>query len=100
MIMLASLIKASLLLAFAAHADDWPQWRGANRDGVWSETGVLQSFPPDGLKVCWRAPVGAGLSSPVVAYGRVFVIDAVVKEKPIAWERVQCFDEKSGALLW
>ena len=98
--MLAPFLKASLLLAFAAHADDWPQWRGANRDGVWNETGVLQSFPSDGLKVCWRAPVGAGLSSPVVAHGRVFVTDAGLKEKPIAWERVQCFDEKSGALLW
>ena len=89
-----------LLLALAARADDWPQWRGANRDGIWSETGVLQSFPPAGLKVRWRAPVGAGLSSPVVAQGRVFITDAIVKEKPIAWERVECFDEKNGHLLW
>ena len=84
----------------AARANDWPQWRGPNRDGVWNETGVLQSFPKDGLKVRWRAPVGAGLSSPIVAQGRVFVTDAIVKEKPVAWERVQCFDEKTGAPFW
>jgi outer membrane protein assembly factor BamB len=92
--------QASLLLASGARANDWPQWRGTNRDGIWSETGVLQTFPMDGLKVRWRAPVGGGLSSPVVAQDRVFVTDAIVKEKPVAWERVQCFDEKSGKLIW
>src|SRR5262249_4726383 len=32
-------------------ADDWPQWRGPNRDGVCRETGLLESFPDGGLKV-------------------------------------------------
>ena len=63
----------SLLLA--VRAEDWPQWRGPNRDGVWNETGVMDSFPPGGLKISWRAPVGPGWSSPVVAQGRVYVTD-------------------------
>lgn len=82
-----------------AQADDWPQFRGPNRDGVWNETGVLQTFPAEGLKVRWRAPVGGGLSSPIVSDGRVFLCDAETK-KPKAWERVHCFDERSGKLLW
>ncbi len=80
-------------------ADDWPQFGGPNRDGVWRETGILQTFPTDGLKVSWRAPVGNGLSSPIVSEGRVFLCDAESK-KPQAWERMHCFDEKSGKLLW
>jgi hypothetical protein len=46
-------IIPSVLLCVAAmlHAGDWPQWRGPNRDAVWHETGILQSFPPEGLKV-------------------------------------------------
>jgi hypothetical protein len=60
-----------LLLPSAVRAEDWPQWRGLNRDGVWNETGIMESFPPGGLKVRWRVPVGRGWSSPVVAQGRV-----------------------------
>jgi outer membrane protein assembly factor BamB len=82
-----------------ALADDWPQFRGPNRDGVWNDTGVMQAFPAEGLKVVWRVPVGSGLSSPIVSNGRVFLCDSELK-KPKAWERVRCFDEKSGALLW
>jgi hypothetical protein len=43
----------ALRLAPALRVADWPQWRGPNRDAVWSETGLLQFFPPEGLKVLW-----------------------------------------------
>ncbi len=82
-----------------AHADDWSQWRGSARDGVWHEKGTLESFPAGGLKTRWRVPIGGGVSSPVVAQGRVYVTDSL-EEKPKAWERVHCFAEKSGELLW
>ena len=89
-----------ILLQFSALlADDWPQWRGPNRDGSWHETGLLQSFPASGLKVQWRLPVGWGFSSPVVARGRVYLTDSVVA-KPNARERVRCFDELTGEALW
>ena len=32
-------------------ADDWPQWRGVNRDGVWRETGVIEKFDAPELRV-------------------------------------------------
>src|SRR5687768_10357815 len=88
-------LAASLALllsgAAAVQGDDWPQWRGPNRDGVWNETGIMELFPPDGLKISWRAPVGPGWSSPVVAQGRVYVTE-VQKANPTAMERVLCFD--------
>jgi outer membrane protein assembly factor BamB len=87
------------LLAVTAQADDWPQWRGPNRDGVWAETGVLDSFPPDGLKARWRAKVGPGWSSPVVAKGRVYLTDSELN-KPKARERVHCLEEATGKPLW
>lgn len=88
-----------LLSASAIQGTDWPQWRGLRRDGVWTETGVLQTFPADGLKVRWRAPVGPGWSSPVVAHGRVFLTDMRL-DKPRAWERIHCFKESNGKELW
>ena len=88
-----------LLLAFDVHAEDWPQWRGRNRDGVWNESGILQNFSAGGLKVRWRTPVGPGWSSPVVAGGRVYLTDMRL-EKPRAWERIRCFKESTGEQLW
>ena len=29
------------------NADDWPQWAGPKRDGIWRETGILEKFPAD-----------------------------------------------------
>lgn len=92
----------AILIAFntlTSNGTDWPQWRGPKRDGVWGETGILRSFPADGLKLSWRTPVGPGWSSPVVARGRVYLTDMRL-DKPRAWERIQCFAESSGKLLW
>src|SRR5881296_257795 len=88
-----------LLLPLAGQAADWPQWRGPNRDGVWSESGIRQTFSSNGLAVRWRAPVGFGFSSPIVARGRVYVTDSQL-DKPKARERVLCFDAATGRPLW
>ena len=60
-----------LLLATMLHGEDWPQFRGVDRDAVWHEDGILQSFPEAGLKTPWQAEVGMGMSSPVIAHGRI-----------------------------
>jgi len=87
------------ILTAINRADDWPQWRGPNRDGVWRETGILETFPPGGLKFLWRVPVGPGFSSTVVAEGRVYLIHSELM-CPNAKERVQCFDAATGKVLW
>jgi outer membrane protein assembly factor BamB len=96
---LVAVLLVALILIIAVRAEDWPQWRGPNRDGVWSERGILETFPPGGLKICWRAPVGIGFSSPVVADGRVYVSDSELA-KPKARERVHAFDALSGKHIW
>jgi outer membrane protein assembly factor BamB len=88
-----------IALAWTSRAEDWPQWRGRDRDGVWHETGIRASFPPEGLPVKWRAPVGYGFSSPVIAQGGVYVTDALL-DRPKVRGRVLCFEETSGKLLW
>jgi outer membrane protein assembly factor BamB len=87
------------MLAFSVEAADWPQWRGPNRDGVWNENGIVESFPAEGLQIAWRVAVGRGWSSPVVAGGRVYITDVQVAP-PKASERVLCFDTAKGKLLW
>ena len=62
-------------LGLSALADDWPQWLGAKRDGVWRESGILKEFPDGGPKVNWRVPIGGGYAGPAVAKGKVYVTD-------------------------
>src|SRR5262249_27540505 len=92
-------LALTLLFGLPLPADDWPQWRGPNRDGAWSEQGIVESFPAAGLKARWRVPVGFGYSSPVIARGRVYLTDSQVV-RPKAKERVLCWDEATGKPLW
>lgn len=86
------------ILATESPADDWPQWRGPNRDGVWRETGLIDKFDTSQIELKWRAPVGSGYCGPTVADGRVYVMD--LQNEPEQGERVLCFDASSGEPLW
>ena len=81
-------LRSAILLFFAlpvfALADDWPQWFGPQRDGVWRETGILEKFPSGGPKVLWRTPVNRGYAGPSVSGERVFVTDRQVIDSPEA----------------
>ena len=77
---------------------DWPQWRGPSRDGVWSETGIVERFDARGLPIKWRAAIGSGYNGPTVADGRVFVMDRVTE--PSQQERIHSFDAQTGERLW
>src|ERR1017187_8815162 len=54
--MLGSRIAPLLCLFFGtlAWAADWPQWRGPNRDGISSETGLLEAWPKGGPPLVWK----------------------------------------------
>jgi outer membrane protein assembly factor BamB len=110
------LVVVLTALEFAASfnltADDWPQWLGPQRDGVWRETGILEAFPAGGPRVVWRAPIGGGYAGPAVADGRVLVHDrklapdASNPSNPFerggipGVERVLCLDAADGRALW
>ena len=93
-------------------ADDWPQWLGPKRDGVWREAGIVDSFPSKGPPVRWRTAIGAGYTGPAVVGGKVYVTDRVLNDagrnpksgfgKNIleGKERILCLDESSGKILW
>jgi outer membrane protein assembly factor BamB len=95
---LAAFVFIVVLLSQTSHADDWPQWRGKNRDGVWRERGIVDRFEEGRVEMVWRRPIGSGYSGPTVADGRVYVTDRLVEPKQV--ERVHCFDSKLGAPLW
>lgn len=96
----------------SVHADDWPQWMGPQRDGVWRETGVVKTLPDGGPHVRWRVKIGGGYAGPAVAGNRVFVTDKQLaagtadpenpfaRDRRQASERVLCLDDKDGSIVW
>jgi outer membrane protein assembly factor BamB len=88
-------VTAGLAVAPLA-AGDWPQFRGPNRDGASTETGLLQSWPPDGPPLVWTAKgIGAGYSSVSVADDRVYTLGNKAKETHLV-----ALDRKAGTVLW
>ena len=89
-------------LVQTVRANDWPEWRGAGRRGVLTETGLLETFPAGGLPVVWRTPIHGGYSGPAVAGGRVFITDARRPDprSTAVVERALALDEQTGEVLW
>ncbi len=114
--MTKSLFALAILLVaigsgYRALAQDWPQWMGEQRDGVYHGNGLVDRIPEQGLPVLWRTTISGGYSGPAVADGRVFVTDYVsqnseLKNNPGArdehdgTERTLCLDFSSGEILW
>ena len=91
---------AAVCLLSPARAEDWPEFRGKGRTGVWNETGIVAAFPSNALSAAWRAPVNAGFAGPAVSAGRVFLTDFKVSAGLKGTERALALDEKTGKVLW
>lgn len=91
-------MKLASTLAFAAvltcSAQDWPQWRGPNRDGHTNPRKLAADFPQN-LTSDWKIPVGGGHSSPVVAKGKLVYMDAHEGK-----ETIHCLDAATGKEIW
>ena len=95
-----------------AWADDWAQWMGADREGIWKEDGILEKFPEGGPKILWRKPINQGYSGPAVVGDRLYVMDrklasgakapenAFKRGEIPGNERVLCLDATTGDLVW
>lgn len=81
-----------LLLVPTSHAADWPQWRGANRDG--HAAGVVHSLPKE-AKPAWKLPIGPGFSAPIVVSGKVICLDEQGGQ-----EVAHCLSAAAGKELW
>lgn len=95
LLLLAAIAGTTSLDAFS---QDWPDWRGENRDGVWEASGVVEQFEKEEIGLKWSVPIGPGYSGPTVSGGRVYVTDRVLD--PSQAERVLCFDAQTGEELW
>ncbi len=86
-----------LSMALSALADNWPQWRGPQRDGISHETGLLGQWPKEGPQLLWKVTnLGRGYSTPSVVDGRLYLMASDGLEN----EFVEAMDVKDGSRIW
>lgn len=90
----AAVVAALFCVSAECRADNWPQWRGANHDGVSRDTGLPTSWSAT-ENVLWKVPLpGPAGATPVVWDDRIFLTSAKGQDLVLL-----CFD-KSGKQLW
>ena len=81
-------------LTASAGAQEWPGWRGPERDGHAASFEAPEHWPRE-LEQVWRTEVGSGYSSPVADDGRICVHTREGDD-----EVASCLAADSGKLLW
>lgn len=94
---LLALATIAPLLCQSIRAEDWPQWRGPNRDGVSQEKGLLKAWPQEGPKLLWQAKgIGSGYSTPSVVGQRLYLLS----NEGLDNEFVQALSVQDGQQIW
>ena len=76
-------------------AQDWPQFLGPTRNGVYTGTNIASSWPTEGPPVRWQKKIGAGFSGPAVAKGKLILFHRIGDD-----ETVQCLNAADGKEVW
>lgn len=84
-----------LVPAASARAEDWPNWRGPDHNGISKETGFKTTFPAGGPTILWKASVGTGFSSFAVAKGKVYTLGNADDQ-----DTIYCWDAQTGKEVW
>ena len=79
----------------AAATADWPQWRGALRDGTAPATGLAKDWKTNPPRVLWTAKVGTGFSSIAVSDGIALTLGNQGGK-----DTVHAFDAAGGKIKW
>lgn len=78
-----------------AYAENWPQWRGPNLNGVSAEKNLPVKWTT-AENVIWKAPMpGWSGSTPVIWRDRVF-LNVAEADSLYLW----CLDKTKGSVLW
>jgi outer membrane protein assembly factor BamB len=83
-----------VFVASEGSAQDWPQWRGPNRDGVIASLTGPKSWP-ERMKTVWKVEVGIGHSSPILAGKRIYLFSRQQEN-----EVMSCLDLETGKEVW
>ena len=81
-------------VANSARAQDWPQWRGPNRDAKTAGFNAPKTWPKE-LAQKWRVTVGSGDATPALVGDRVYVFTREEGD-----EVTRCLEAATGKEIW
>jgi outer membrane protein assembly factor BamB len=84
----------TLTIASCALAQDWPQWRGANRDARAADFKAPKTWPKE-LSQKWKVTVGDGVATPALVGGKLYVFS-----REDGNEILRCLDAATGKEIW
>ncbi len=88
------------LLSEVVLSEDWPSWRGPNRDDISTETGLLKKWPEGGPEKLWTSKdAGLGYSGVSIVGGVLFSMGAEGTTDE-ANEFVIAINAASGEKIW
>src|SRR5947209_16578459 len=90
----AWLLGGMVLSAGGARAQDWPQYRGANRDAK-AAGFVAPATWPKTLTAKWKIPVGDGAATPALVGDKLYVVS-----RQDGNEVTRCLDAATGNVVW
>src|ERR1700730_921980 len=93
--MFRAIVALCVLVAAPLAAEDWPQFLGPARNGVYSGSDLAGSWPPGGPALAWKRAAGQGFRAPVVAQGRLILFHRIANR-----ETVEAIDAKTGRKVW
>lgn len=88
------LIGLSILLSVPVVAQNWPQWRGQNRDGAITTFNEPSTWP-ETLKQQWKVEVGTGYATPLLVGDRIYMFSRLGEA-----EVMQALDVATGKTIW
>ena len=92
-----SVVPVSRSAGTSAASEDWPQWRGPERNGTSSESGLLKQWPAGGPKLLWQVnDIGDGYSTPVVVGNRIYLMS----NRDMENEFVAALSTQDGKVIW
>ena len=86
-----------LSIALSLQAEDWTQWRGANRDGVVGGKKWPATLGESNLKLKWRIELGTSYSGALLDKDTVYITESTAGNKT---DTVQALDRTTGKLKW
>lgn len=85
-----------LATSMTVTAEDWPGWRGPNRDGESPSTGLMTEWPADGPPQVWSVDgLGLGYSQPAIVDGKLYISGVIGSDLVVF-----CFNDADGSKVW
>jgi outer membrane protein assembly factor BamB len=93
-LVISVLVALFILSSTISFSQDWPQWRGINRDSKVTGFKAPATWPAE-LKQQWKVSVGSGDATPVMVGNKIYL-----NTRQGDQEVVLCLDASTGKELW